>query len=75
LERFFNFFWFRRTWVYQEVVVAPRIDIVWGDTVLPLDFVIGPVVSVYSLAKSAKEGDWYKKSRAPDLRAGTDYLL
>jgi hypothetical protein len=47
--------------VYQEVVVAPRVDMMWGDILLPLDFVTGLIVSVYSIAKSAEDGRWHRR--------------
>jgi hypothetical protein len=61
LEKFLGLPWFCRAWVYQEAVVASRVDIVWGRTVLPLDFVIGLIISVYSSAKSTEEGDWHRR--------------
>ncbi|KAH8746311.1 heterokaryon incompatibility protein-domain-containing protein [Hyaloscypha sp. PMI_1271] len=61
LEQFLDIPWFTRAWVYQEVVVASTVDMIWGDIVLPLDFVTGLVVSVYGLAKSAENGDWHKR--------------
>ena len=60
LEKFLCLPWFCRAWVYQEAVVAPRVDMVWGRTVLPLDFVIGLLASVYSIAKSTGEGNWHR---------------
>lgn len=42
-------------------MVAPRVDIIWGNIVLPLEFVTGLVVSVYSIAKSAEDGRWHKR--------------
>ncbi|KAI9863872.1 MAG: hypothetical protein M1813_003524 [Trichoglossum hirsutum] len=61
LERFLGLPWFCRVWVYQEAVVALRVDMIWGNIVLPLDFVTGLVVSVYSIAKSAEDGRWHKR--------------
>ena len=47
--------------VYQEVVVARRVDMIWGDILLPLDFITGLIVSVYGIAKSAEDGRWHRR--------------
>src|SRR4051812_26337661 len=47
--------------VYQEVIVARRVDMIWGDILLPLDFVTGLIVSVYGIAKSAEDGSWHRR--------------
>jgi hypothetical protein len=61
LERFLNRAWFRRAWVYQEAVVAPRVEMVWGYLALPFDFVTGLIMSVYSIAKSEEGGEWHMR--------------
>ncbi|OCK77383.1 hypothetical protein K432DRAFT_121199 [Lepidopterella palustris CBS 459.81] len=40
---------------------SPRVDMVWGNIVLPLDFVISPFISVCRIARSAEEGDWHNR--------------
>jgi len=40
--------------VCQEAVTAPNVDVVWGEAVLPFDFVSNLVVSAYTIAKGLK---------------------
>jgi hypothetical protein len=66
LIRFLGRNWFRRAWVYQEVVVAAKVEMVWGSLHLPFDFVAGLILSSYSIFKSEDDGKWYqllKKTR------------
>ncbi|KAF5700270.1 het-6OR heterokaryon incompatibility (het-6OR allele) [Fusarium mundagurra] len=61
LERFLNLSWFSRAWVYQEAVVAEKVDMAWSRVVLPFDFVTGLIVNAYSIFKSEEDGKWHEK--------------
>ncbi|RYP30205.1 hypothetical protein DL767_006352 [Monosporascus sp. MG133] len=61
LERFLNLPWFSRAWVYQEAVVAAKVELIWGRVVVPFDFVTGLVVSAYSIFKGQEDGEWHRR--------------
>jgi hypothetical protein len=58
LNRFLTLPWFTRPWVYQEVVVAPKVEILWGRAVLPFDFITELVIHAYSIYKREEDGRW-----------------
>jgi hypothetical protein len=64
LERFLNRPWFRRAWVYQEVVVAPKIEMIWGDLSLPFDFIVALIRNIYRITKSDRHEVWRKRLKA-----------
>ncbi|OAL06217.1 HET-domain-containing protein [Phaeosphaeriaceae sp. SRC1lsM3a] len=61
LIRFLGRDWFRRAWVYQEAVVATKVEVVWGRLRVSLDLVAALVLSAYSFFKSEEGGKWYKQ--------------
>ncbi|KAK1758049.1 heterokaryon incompatibility protein-domain-containing protein [Echria macrotheca] len=64
LLQFLNLPWFTRAWVYQEVVTAPKVDVVWGTIVLPFDFVTGLVVSAYGIARGSDDRRWHRRIKS-----------
>jgi hypothetical protein len=61
LRHFLDLEWFRRAWVYQEVVVAADVQMIWGFLHMSFEFVAGLVFSTYSLVKGEEVGNWGKE--------------
>jgi len=64
LERFLNRAWFRRAWVYQEAVVAPTIQVMWGNLTLPFDFIVDLVRTFFSITKTGLDEGWHKRLKS-----------
>lgn len=66
LEKFLDLPWFRRAWVYQEAVVALRVDMVWETlsflSTLSLVWWSQPT----ALERARKMGDGIRESRRPE---------
>ncbi|KAK3312636.1 heterokaryon incompatibility protein-domain-containing protein [Apodospora peruviana] len=64
LERFLNRAWFRRAWVYQEAVVASRVEMIWGHLSLPFEFIVNLIQTIYSITKGGRDGGWHKRLKS-----------
>jgi hypothetical protein len=53
--------WFRRAWIYQEVIVAAEVEVYCGNLCIPFDSLARLVLSTYYLSKVEKDGIWSGK--------------